>query len=153
MKVDIQVERAAEASTFNPVQDASESSGMKRAYSTPNLTVYGSVSALTSSGSMNAQETAPNVPSCGNNQPTQSKPCISSDARLKTNICKVGAHPFGFGLYTFRYRPEWLQFGSGRQFGVMADEVEPIVPAAVHVGEDGFKRVDYAMLEISLAQQ
>ena len=33
----------------------------------------------------------------------------------------------------------------------MADEVEAVMPAAVSVGADGYKQVDYAMLGISRA--
>lgn len=39
--------------------------------------------------------------------------------------------------------------GHGRQFGVMADEVEQVMPEAVSVHPDGYKMVDYAMLGIS----
>ena len=44
------------------------------------------------------------------------------------------------------YRDAW---GHGRQFGVMADEVERAMPEAVSVHPDGYKMVNYAMLGIS----
>ena len=54
------------------------------------------------------------------------------------------------GLYLFDYNPE-SHAGLGRQFGVMADEVEAIVSKAVVVYLDGYKRVSYAILGIDLA--
>jgi hypothetical protein len=73
----------------------------------------------------------------------------SSERRVKENIVRVGDHPLGFGLYLFDYRPEYReQWGHGRQFGVIIDEVETVVPEAVSVFPDGFKRVDYQMLGI-----
>ena len=61
-----------------------------------------------------------------------------SDRRLKSNIVKVGDDARGFGWY------EYEIFGV-RRVGVMADEVERVMPQAV--GEvAGFKTVDYAML-------
>ena len=75
-----------------------------------------------------------------------------SDRRVKRNIVRVGDHPLGIGLYLFDYDPERsARWGHDRQFGVMADEVETVMPAAVSVGADGYKQVDYAMLGISRA--
>jgi hypothetical protein len=72
-----------------------------------------------------------------------------SERQVKENIVRVGDHPLGFGLYLFDYRPEYReQWGHGRQFGVIIDEVETVVPEAVSVFPDGFKRVDYQMLGI-----
>jgi hypothetical protein len=73
-----------------------------------------------------------------------------SDRRLKCNIVKVGRHPrLGIGLYLFDYLPDHCDvLGHGRQFGVMADEVEPLMPSAVSLHANGFKQVDYAMLGI-----
>lgn len=74
-----------------------------------------------------------------------------SDIRIKENITPVGKHPAGFGLYLFDYLPQFKDnFGHGRKFGVMAQEVEPIIPEAVSVGSDGYKRVNYARLGIRL---
>jgi hypothetical protein len=61
-----------------------------------------------------------------------------SDRRLKSNIVKVGDHPKGFGVY------EYDIFGQ-RQRGVMADEVEKIIPEAVSELA-GYKVVDYGRL-------
>lgn len=78
---------------------------------------------------------------------TRRKP---SERRVKENIIRIGEHPFGFALYLFDYRPDYCaQWGHGRQFGVMIDEVEIAMPEAVSMHPDGFKRVDYGMLGIS----
>jgi hypothetical protein len=54
------------------------------------------------------------------------------------------------GLYLFDYKPEFRDTcGHGRQFGVMADEVEQVMPEAVSVHPNGYKMVDYAILGIS----
>ena len=75
---------------------------------------------------------------------------MMSDPRAKQNIIEVGRDPRGFGLYLFDYRPEFRSaHGSGRQFGVMADEVERVMPAAVIVAADGYRRVDYSLLGFS----
>lgn len=75
-----------------------------------------------------------------------------SDERVKTNVRKVGNHHAGFALYLFDYKPEFQHSGSGRQFGVMAQEVERVMPEAVSIGEDGYRRVNYALLGISLTK-
>lgn len=63
----------------------------------------------------------------------------ASDARLKSNIVKVGDHPKGFGIY------EYDIFGR-RERGVMAQEVEKIIPEAVMEHPDGYKMVNYGAL-------
>jgi hypothetical protein len=63
-----------------------------------------------------------------------------SDIRLKTNIKRIGTHSSGVGIYEYDY-----VWGGGKQIGVMAQEVEKVVPDAVfEVG--GFKAVNYARL-------
>jgi len=74
----------------------------------------------------------------------------TSDRAAKENIVLIGTHPLGIGLYLFDYKPAYRQtWGCGRQFGVMADEVEGVMPEAVSIHADGHKLVDYAMLGIS----
>lgn len=63
-----------------------------------------------------------------------------SDRRLKTNIVRVGIHKLGIGLY------EYDIFGT-RQRGVMADEVERIMPSAVVIHPSGFKMVNYGAID------
>ena len=62
-----------------------------------------------------------------------------SDRRLKSNIERVGTHRLGIGIY------EYDLFGE-RQRGVMADEVETVMPEAV-IGLGGIKAVNYGMLD------
>jgi hypothetical protein len=76
-----------------------------------------------------------------------------SDIALKQNIVRVGTHPSGFGLYFFEYKTEYRQqAGYGRRFGVIAQEVEAVVPDAVITHADGYKRVNYTMLGIQLPE-
>ncbi|WP_343714046.1 tail fiber domain-containing protein, partial [Inquilinus sp.] len=63
-----------------------------------------------------------------------------SDIRLKTNIRQVGETEGGIPLYEFRYRA-----GGPPQIGVMAQDVERLMPAAV-VEIGGLKHVDYLMV-------
>jgi hypothetical protein len=62
-----------------------------------------------------------------------------SDRRLKSNIVKIGEDARGFNIY------EYDLFGE-RETGVMADEVEKVIPEAVSIGPMGYKMVNYAML-------
>ena len=63
-----------------------------------------------------------------------------SDRRLKRDIRRIGETEGGVPLYEFRYLA-----GGPLQIGVMAQDVEQIVPAAV-TEMGGFKRVDYRMV-------
>ena len=113
--------------------------GIAKPYKTPTLTNYGSVVALTQGGASGTTEST-------SRNGTSRK---SSDFRLKENLNRIGQHPLGFGLYLFDYKPDYqAEHGHGRQFGVMAQEVEPVVPAAISVNAAGFKLVDYALLGI-----
>jgi len=112
----------------------------KKAYTPPTLRTFGSVRSLTHSASSGSNE----------NSMTGFAFMAASDRRLKDDIVEIGVHPAGFGLYLFNYKPAYRdQWGHGTQFGVMADEVEPITPEAVSVHPDGYKVVNYAMLGIS----
>ena len=62
-----------------------------------------------------------------------------SDIRLKSNIVKVGDHPKGFGIYEY-------DIDGRRERGVMAQEVEKIIPEAVLEHPDGYKMVNYGAL-------
>jgi len=64
---------------------------------------------------------------------------LFSDVRLKSNIERVGTHPLGIGIY------EYDKFGK-RERGVMAQEVEQVMPEAVSTHESGFKKVNYGLL-------
>jgi len=64
---------------------------------------------------------------------------LASDRRLKSNIVRIGTHPLGIGIY------EYDIFGQ-RQRGVMAQEVEQVLPEAVVEHPAGFKMVNYGLL-------
>lgn len=111
----------------------------RKTYRTPELIQFGRVAQLTEGGS--PYTSSDGVTGMMNNP---------SDRRLKEDICEVGRHPCGFGVYLFYYKSEYRGiYGYGRQFGVMADEVEQIIPEAVSVHRNGYKTVDYEMLGIS----
>jgi hypothetical protein len=113
----------------NPVAAAKP----RASYTPPVLHVYGSVSKLTLAKAGSPSDAG--------------MPMSTSDRITKENIVRVGTHPLGIGLYLFDYKPEYRDAnGHGRQFGVMADEVETVLPAAVGRHVEGHKMVDYAML-------
>jgi len=111
----------------------------RRVYQTPVLTMFGDVRLLTGSASGSGAD--------GGTTPGMTK---MSDLRCKEAVIRIGDHPRGFGLYLFSYKS-----GCGpvcptgtRHFGVVAQEVAAIVPAAVSVAANGFLQVDYGMLGI-----
>jgi hypothetical protein len=65
----------------------------------------------------------------------------ASDRRLKENIKKIGSLHNGLNVYEFNYigHPEM-------NVGVMADEVEQVMPEAVYTRPDGYKMVYYGMV-------
>jgi hypothetical protein len=70
-----------------------------------------------------------------------------SDQSIKENISKIGSLDNGINLYRFEYRPEYKDtWGHGSHIGVMAQEVEKVIPEAVTTHKDGYKLVNYAML-------
>lgn len=70
-----------------------------------------------------------------------------SDRSIKENITYVGKHLEGINLYNFEYKPEYKdKWGHGGFIGVMADEVEKVMPAAVKMHPDGYNTVNYTML-------
>jgi hypothetical protein len=122
-----------------------QESGVRKIYVAPRLFKYGSVRDLTKSGTTSGAE-----PITGNHCKQSSPYKSCSERRVKEKIVRIGTHPLGFGLYLFDYRPEYRdQWGYGRQFGVMIDEVEDIVPEAVFIQPNGYKLVDYGRLGVS----
>jgi hypothetical protein len=68
-----------------------------------------------------------------------------SDIRLKTNIKQVGKLDNGIKLYTWKWTAEAKKIvGDQAEYGVLADEVQEIMPEAVSRGSDGYLRVNYA---------
>jgi hypothetical protein len=71
---------------------------------------------------------------------------LLSDARLKTNIRKVDEVD-GINLYTW----DWTEEGKKKSnntmtFGVLAQEVQQVMPSAVVENADGYLMVDYSKL-------
>jgi len=66
-------------------------------------------------------------------------PYIFSDKRLKSNITRIGTHPLGIGIY------EYDIFGR-REIGAMAQEVQEVLPEAIHIHPSGFMMVNYGRL-------
>jgi hypothetical protein len=63
----------------------------------------------------------------------------ASDRRLKSNIERIGTHKLGIGIYEYDILGE-------RKQGVMADEVEKVMPEAVLMHPSGYKMVNYSLL-------
>jgi hypothetical protein len=71
-----------------------------------------------------------------------------SDASIKQDIVKIGHDSRGFGIYRFQYRPEYRDtWGHGPQIGVIAQEVQKVMPEAVARHPDGYLMVDYWKLQ------
>jgi hypothetical protein len=68
-----------------------------------------------------------------------------SDVRLKQDIIHLGRLDNGINLYRYRYK-----WSDQVYVGVMAQEVAQIIPDAVERGTDGYLRVDYARVGLSL---
>lgn len=73
----------------------------------------------------------------------------SSDIRTKQNIKLVGKLDNGLNLYSYEYKKEFKDTehaGHGSFIGVMAHEVEKLIPEAVFTGKDGYKVVNYSLI-------
>jgi len=72
---------------------------------------------------------------------------MMSDIRAKENIVKVGVAKNGLPVYIYEYKPEWKdEAGHGKFVGHMAHEVEEFMPQAVITRADGYKMVNYGVL-------
>jgi hypothetical protein len=70
-----------------------------------------------------------------------------SDIRLKENIKAIGWLPNGLPVYEYEFKPEYKHIGGeGKHIGVMAQEVEQVMPEAVVEHPDGYKMVNYGAL-------
>ena len=70
-----------------------------------------------------------------------------SDIRMKENIELVGQLPSGLNVYNFEYKPEFKALaGHGKFTGVMAQEVEKVIPDAVATMSNGYKAVNYSLV-------
>jgi hypothetical protein len=74
---------------------------------------------------------------------------MMSDIRTKQNIKAIGTLPNGLPFYQFEYKPEFKDHslaGHGKFVGVMAQEVQAVMPEAVINLDSGYLAVDYGKL-------
>lgn len=72
-----------------------------------------------------------------------------SEPSAKENIELITVLPNSLGVYAFDYKPEFKEeFGHGRKIGVMADEVQRIMPEAIIMHQKGYRMVNYSMIGI-----
>lgn len=64
---------------------------------------------------------------------------LFSDRRLKSNVVAIGTHPIGVTRYEY-------DIFDRREIGVMADELERVMPEAVTTTIGGLKMVNYDMI-------
>ena len=70
-----------------------------------------------------------------------------SDIRIKENIKSIGQLSNGLPVYEYEYKADWKdEAGHGKHIGVMAQDVEKVIPYAVVTMENGFKKVRYDLL-------
>lgn len=73
---------------------------------------------------------------------------MPSDIRVKENIKAIGYLPNGLPVYEYEYKPEFKSIGGeGKFIGVMAQDVEKVIPEAVVEHPDGYKMVNYGALQ------
>ncbi len=100
-------------------------------------------------GNINLQVCPRNFYKCDLNRDGSLDPtrpgCCLSDIRLKHDIVMLGTLGNGIGIYRFRYN-----WSDQIYVGVMAQEVEQIMPEAVARGGDGYLRVNYDRLGVRL---
>lgn len=121
----------------NPTVETTDTC-LKQGYEKPELRNFGSVSVLTMGGGATLAD--------GINVTKM------SDRSVKQHIVKMGVNSLGLGLYLYDYKAEFQnEMGAGKYFGVMADEVETILPDAVSIHPQGHKMVNYLLVEQALA--
>lgn len=142
--------------TVNKASSLVDSFVSRKTYQRPHLIGYGAVAVLTKGGASGPTEitSAPGVvPVTCNNGATKSNVGCPSDIRCKHNILQMGTHPAGFGLYLYDYLPEFSdRMGTGKFFGVMAQEVLTHNAEAVVLEASGYYAVNYSALESTTVQ-
>ena len=116
---------------------------IKKQYNMPTLRAYGLVRDLTQSGGTQGAEGGSGKAKC-------SGPGCLSDRRAKENIVQVGVTLSALAsIFSTTSRIIAVSMDLAGKFGVMADEIECVIPDAVSVHPDGYKMVNYAMLGIT----
>jgi hypothetical protein len=64
---------------------------------------------------------------------------LFSDRRLKSNINRIGTHKLGIGIYEY-------DIMGRHEIGVMAQEVEKVMPEAINRHHTGYMMVDYGRI-------
>ncbi len=80
---------------------------------------------------------------------TAYKAGMFSDKRMKENLEYMGDLDSGIKVYAFEYKDEFKDHplcGHGRFIGVMAQDVEKIIPEAVIEMDNGYKAVNYELV-------
>jgi len=72
---------------------------------------------------------------------------LFSDARLKDNI-KPAGYENGFPIYEFNYKA----VPDKKYIGVIAQDIEKIIPEAVFETPEGFKKVNYEMIGVKMRE-
>lgn len=114
-------------SLFNPLNSYQPGAG------TPNIDIYGNQY----QSQMNAYNAKANA---NQNAWGTLFGAAFSDARIKENLRAVAVMPNGITVYAFNFP------GSPTQLGVVAQEVQEIMPEAVTQGPEGLLMVDYDMI-------
>ena len=110
----------------------------KREYSRPTLVVYGSVREFTKGDGWQQDR-----------RPEQQVRAIGLTRSLRRTSPGLAIIPWVSGsICSNTGQSSGVACGHGRHFGVMADEVERIVPEAVSVHPNGYRQVDYALLGV-----
>lgn len=103
---------------------------------------YGSQSSGTSTGTSTTTKTPSTMSQIGQGIGMAGSIMAMSDRRRKKNITRIGTLPNGLSYYSY----EWLRGpDTDTHLGVMAQEVEAVLPEAVHTIND-IKYVDYALV-------
>lgn len=140
--------------TINEAPPSADVRVLRKTYKQPQLIEYGAVAVLTKGGASGPTEiTSAGPPVVCNNGQSKSNIGCPSDIRCKHNILQMGTHPAGFGLYLYEYLPEFSdRMGTGKFFGVMAQEVLPHNPEAVLLEASGYYAVNYSALGLTTVQ-
>merc|ERR1712100_51990 len=73
--------------------------------------------------------------------------CHHSDIQLKTDLKMISTLPNGVEVYSWTWNKIAEAKGlSGKSVGVIAQQVQNIVPGSVSRGTDGFMKVDYSLI-------
>ena len=138
--------------TLNAVRSGSQVTNPSFGQTAPGADILGATQA-----GYNANLAAANAQNAAQNQFTSGlmglggtlgAAAILSDIRTKENIKPIGWLPNGLPVYEYEYKPEFKAIGGeGRFIGVMAQEVEKVIPEAVVEHLDGYKMVNYGALQ------